>query len=134
MFEMELIRCQRVLRCQRGAMVTPPIVGKDRSAAPSRPCTRGRNLACGELLTLTRITVPKATSNLHSEPFDRLIWVGGAGANWLSADGCVRSRPGRDMALLGSTDPIFEKHTGNKNVLYFLTDNDKKFGELEDHY
>lgn len=50
--------------------------------------------------TLILTVVPKATSNLHSDPRDRLICVGGAGTYCDSADGSASSKPGRDIALL----------------------------------
>lgn len=33
-----------------------------------------------EIHTLTLTVVPNATSNLHSDPLDKLTWVGGGGA------------------------------------------------------
>ena len=44
--------------------------------------------------------LPNPTSNLHSEPFDKITCVGGAGACCLSAVVWVRSKPGSDIALL----------------------------------
>lgn len=49
---------------------------------------------------MTLTVVPWATSNLHSDPLARLIWVGGAGVNSVSTEVCARSRPGRDMVSL----------------------------------
>jgi len=49
---------------------------------------------------LTRTVLPNATSNLHSDPLDRLICVGGGGAYCASADCSVSPKPGRDISLL----------------------------------
>lgn len=50
--------------------------------------------------TFTRTVLPNATSNLHSDPLDRLICVGGGGTYCASTDGSLSPRPGRDIAFL----------------------------------
>lgn len=61
--------------------------------------------------TFTRTVVPKVTSNLHSLPARRLTCVGGAGACWVSTEASASSRPGRDIALHGTSSFLIELYT-----------------------
>jgi hypothetical protein len=93
--------------------------------------------------TFTRTVAPKVTSNLHSLPARRLTCVGGAGACWVSTEASASSRPGRDIALHGTSSFLIELDTKGTSTrisnIVILSDSESEivhFGSLrqnEDH-